>query len=55
MPKNGLFPFCVGGPNGFRLDVDWKSQPAGAPLILITAFNNPKAVNFGGKRLLEQA
>jgi hypothetical protein len=24
-------------------------------LILTTAFNNPKAVNFGGKRLLAQA
>jgi hypothetical protein len=37
------------------LDVNWKPEPAGAPLILTTAFNNPKAVNFGGKRLLGQA
>jgi hypothetical protein len=54
MPKNGLFPSCR-RPNGSRLDVNWKPEPAGAPLILTTAFNNPKAVNFGGKRLLEQA
>ena len=45
----------VGGPNGSRLDVNWKPEPAGAPLILTTAFNNPKAVNFGGKRLLARA
>jgi hypothetical protein len=41
--------------NGPRLDVDWKPEPAGVPLILTTAFNNRKAVNFSGKRLLEQA
>jgi hypothetical protein len=45
----------VEGPNGSRWDVNWKPEPAGAPLILTTAFNNPKAVNFGGKRLLAQA
>jgi len=41
--------------NGPRLDVNWKSEPAGALLILTTAFNNPEAVSFGGNRLLEQA
>jgi hypothetical protein len=45
----------VGGPNGSRLDVNWKPEPAGAPLILTTVFNNPEAVSFGGNRLLEQA
>jgi hypothetical protein len=54
MPKNGLFPSC-GELNGPRLDVDWKPEPAGALLILTTAFNNPEAVSFGGNRLLEQA
>jgi len=38
---------------------DWTSTGnpnlLGAPLILTTVFNNPEAVSFGGKRLLEQA
>ena len=33
--------------NGPRLDVDWKPEPAGALLILTTAFNNPEAPDFG--------
>jgi hypothetical protein len=41
-----------GGPDGSRLDVDWKPEPAGALLILTTAFNNPEAAGFRGKRAI---
>jgi hypothetical protein len=37
------------------LDVNWKPEPAGAPLILTTGFDNPEAAGFGRKRVLEQA
>jgi hypothetical protein len=41
-----------GGPNGSRSDADWKPEPAGALLILTTAFNNPEAAGFRGKRAI---
>lgn len=41
--------------NGLRPDVHSKPEPAGAPLILTTAFNNRDAAGFAGRRVSGQA